>query len=69
MCLAFPGKIIEISGEIAKIDYGSEIREAGILSDEFKVGDYVIVQSKVVVEKVEKEKAESFLELINGNQS
>ncbi len=67
MCLAFPGKIVEINGDMAKVDYVSEIREVGILSDEFKIGDYVIVQNKVVVEKIEKEKAESFLELINGN--
>ena len=64
MCLAFPGKIIEINGDLVKVDYGSEVREAGILGDEFKIGDYVIVQNKVVVEK---EKAESFLELIHGN--
>jgi hydrogenase expression/formation protein HypC len=67
MCLAFPGKIIEINDGMAKVDYGREVREAGILSDEFKIGDYVIVQNKVVVEKIEKEKAESFLELINGS--
>ena len=67
MCLAFPGKIVEINGDMAKVDYVSEIREVGILSDEFKIGDYVIVQNKVIVEKIEKERAESFLELINGN--
>ena len=35
MCLAFPGKIVEINGDMAKVDYVSEIREVGILSDEF----------------------------------
>jgi|APSaa5957512576_1039674.scaffolds.fasta_scaffold88304_2 hydrogenase expression/formation protein HypC len=67
MCLAFPGKIIEIEGSMAKVDYVSEVREVGVLSDEFSVGDYVIVQNKVIVEKIEKERAEKFLELINGS--
>lgn len=65
MCIAFPGKIIEITNDKAKVDYGSEIREVGFLSDEFKVGDYVIVQNKVIAERVEKERAERFLEMIN----
>ncbi len=67
MCLAFPGKIIEINGEMARVDYGSEIREVGLIYKTFKLGDYVIVQNKIIVEKVEKEKAEKFLEMINGN--
>lgn len=67
MCLAFPGKIIEINDDLVKVDYGSEVREAGLIEEDFKIGDYVIVQNKIVVEKVEKEKAEKFLELINGS--
>ncbi|HLC73371.1 MAG TPA: HypC/HybG/HupF family hydrogenase formation chaperone [Candidatus Nanoarchaeia archaeon] len=31
MCLAIPGKIIEIKNDIALIDYGSEKRQAKIM--------------------------------------
>lgn len=37
-----------------KVDYGSEVREAAVLETALKVGDYVIVQGGIVVEKVPK---------------
>jgi len=67
MCMAIPGKIIEINKNKAKVDYGSEVREVGLLDSKFKVGDYVLVQNKVIIEKVEKKKAEEFLRLIKDD--
>ncbi len=54
MCLAIPGKIIELKkrGKIAVIDYGGEKREAANVI-KARVGDSVLVQHKVVVEKME----------------
>ncbi len=54
MCLAVPGKIIELKqkGKIAIIDYGTEKREAANLIGA-KKGDKVIVQHKNVVEKID----------------
>jgi hydrogenase expression/formation protein HypC len=63
MCLAVPGKIIEINGDLVKVDYKREIREAKLVSNNFKVGDYVIVQGKVVIEKVPKEDVKKWLDL------
>ena len=64
MCLTIPGKIIEINGDIAILDYGSEKRKAKIITDEFKVGDYVLVKAQIVVEKVSEEQMESWLEIL-----
>jgi hydrogenase maturation factor len=54
MCLAIPGKIISIKNGMADIDYGSQKTRAGIIEDKYRVGDYVIVQGKIVIEKVPK---------------
>jgi hydrogenase maturation factor len=52
MCLAIPGKIIEKKGDKVVVDYGGEKYSATVVDGVFKVGDYVIVQGKIVVEKV-----------------
>ena len=57
MCLAIPGKIKEIKNKTAVIDYSGETREAGLLSDEFKVGDYVLVSGGFVMQKVSEDEA------------
>lgn len=51
MCLAIPGKIVELKqkGKIAVVDYGKEKREA-INIINAKIGEKVIVQHKNVVE-------------------
>ena len=54
MCLAFPGRVISRAGNKVKVDYGSEVREAAVLETALKVGDYVIIQGGIVVEKVPK---------------
>lgn len=57
MCLSIPGKIVKIENETATIDYGGEKRTASLLSDEFRLGDYVIVMGKVVVHKIPEKQA------------
>ncbi|MFH1638212.1 MAG: HypC/HybG/HupF family hydrogenase formation chaperone [Candidatus Woesearchaeota archaeon] len=65
MCIAIPGKIVEIKGKKAVIDYGTEKREARILEDKYKVGDYVIVQLRTVVQKLDEDVAKKALEIWN----
>lgn len=47
MCLAIPGKIIEIiknkDGDVAVVDYGGLKKEANISLVDVKEGDYVLV--------------------------
>lgn len=63
MCMAIPGKIIEIRGNTAVVDYGREQIEAGLL-EKFSVGDFVLVQNRIIVKKVSKQDAKKLLELI-----
>ncbi|NQV08488.1 HypC/HybG/HupF family hydrogenase formation chaperone [Candidatus Woesearchaeota archaeon] len=63
MCLAYPGKIVKIDGDMATIDYDTEKRSAKMI-DKFNVGDYVIVQGKIVIQKVPKKDAEEFIKMV-----
>ncbi|MBU0461412.1 MAG: HypC/HybG/HupF family hydrogenase formation chaperone [Nanoarchaeota archaeon] len=60
MCLAMPGKIVDIKGDTATIEYPGQRREARIIDGNYKVGDYVFVSAQIIVQKIpEKEAIES----------
>ncbi|MBS7604752.1 MAG: HypC/HybG/HupF family hydrogenase formation chaperone [Candidatus Bathyarchaeia archaeon] len=64
MCLAVPARIIEINGDLAKVDFGSGvIRETNISLVDAKVGDYVLVHAGYAIQVLEKEEAEEILML------
>lgn len=63
MCLAIPGKVVKLKGGVATIDYAGQKRTAKAVIP-IKVGDYVIVQGKIVVETVPKRAAVKWLETI-----
>lgn len=50
MCLSIPGKVVSLEGNRAKIDYGSQTREARTDLCKPKVGDHVLVQAGLVTE-------------------
>ncbi len=66
MCLAIPGKVVEINKDKFVIDYITEKRvvEISVIED-LKVGDYVIVSNKIIINKVPNKEAEKYLEMIN----
>lgn len=66
MCLAIPGKIVKIEGDNAIVDYVAEKRAAKIFSLDVSVGDYVIVQQKIVVQKILEKEALAALKLITA---
>ena len=66
MCFAYPGKIVGIKGDSATVDYGSEKRTAKLIERKYKVGDYVVVQGKVVIEKIPTRDAVKWLETIKS---
>lgn len=72
MCLAVPGKIIEINEtpglKMGKIDFGGVFREACLEAvPEAKIGDYVIIHAgfalSVLSEKEAQETLDAFREL------
>tara|TARA_Y100000310_G_scaffold343478_1_gene451308 strand:+ start:2153 stop:2362 length:210 start_codon:yes stop_codon:yes gene_type:complete len=69
MCLAIPGKITEINNNTAIIDYGSEKRQAKIIVGSYAIGDFVIAQGKIVIEKVPTEQVKGWLDLVKQNES
>ena len=69
MCLAVPGKIISIKDEIATVDYELEKRKGAILDGNYKVGDYVIIQGNIVIQKIGKKEAKKALENYKSSMS
>ena len=57
MCLAIPGKIIKIENDIAIIDYGKEKRTAKLVEKGYSIGDYVLVQTGLVLKKIPEKEA------------
>ncbi|AJF59623.1 MAG: HypC/HybG/HupF family hydrogenase formation chaperone [Candidatus Diapherotrites archaeon] len=59
MCLAYPGKVVELKnkGAVALVDYGNQQREASNVLMHAKPGQWVLVQQKVIVQTLSKKEA------------
>ena len=58
MCLAIPGKIVKIEGNVALVDYGEVIKKVRIdFVPDVKEGDYVIVHTGFAIEKMDEDSA------------
>ncbi len=59
MCLGYPGKIIEINGDYAKVDFGGGVIKDNIIISlvDAKVGDYVIVHAGYAIQVLDEEEA------------
>jgi len=68
MCLAIPGKIVEIVDEenrIAKVEIGGVRRGVNIgMLDDVGIGDYVLVHVGFAMSKVDEEQAHETLRLL-----
>ncbi len=65
MCLAVPAKVLEISDNRAKLDYGGVIREANVSLVDPKIGDYVIVHAGYAIQILDPEEAAETLKVWN----
>jgi hydrogenase expression/formation protein HypC len=63
MCVAVPGKIIEIDGSTGKVDFQGNIVEINLSLVEAQVGEYVLVHAGCAIEVVKQEMAEEILAL------
>jgi hydrogenase expression/formation protein HypC len=63
MCLAVPGKIISVSGDVGDIDFGGVVRQANLTMVEAKVGDWVVVHAGFAIETMDEDEAMKTLEL------
>ena len=68
MCLAIPGKIVEIVDEenrIAKVEIGGVRRGVNIgMLDDVVIGDYVLVHVGFAMSKIDEKQAEETLRLL-----
>lgn len=63
MCVALPGKVVEINGRDAVVDFsGNKLTARAGLVD-IKVGDYVLVHAGCVIQKVSQQDMEDLIEL------
>ncbi|SHO53315.1 HypC/HybG/HupF family hydrogenase formation chaperone [Anaerocolumna xylanovorans] len=63
MCVAIPGKIIEIHGDTAKADIMGNIFEANISLVDAKLGDYILIHAGFAIEVVQTETAQEMIDI------
>lgn len=63
MCVAAPGKIIEIHEKDATIQYASNITHANIGIVDAKVGDWVLVHAGLVIQVLPEDEANYMIDL------
>jgi hydrogenase expression/formation protein HypC len=63
MCLAVPGKIIQVDGDTAKVDYEGVVRDVNMALIEAGIGDYIIANAGFAIRKLDKKDAKKSIEL------
>ncbi len=67
MCWAVPAKVIEVDGQVGKVELTGTIREVGLhFVEEPQVGDYVLLHAGFAIQKLDEEEAHATLELMEG---
>jgi len=62
MCLAIPGKIINIEGRKVMVEYPGETRTVLVGDEPIKVGDMVMVQMGIIIKILSPAEAASSLQ-------
>lgn len=68
MCVAVPGKVIQIKGDYAKVNIMDNITDANIRLVDTKVGDYVLIHAGCVIEVLKEDVAEEILSIFSQLQ-
>jgi hydrogenase expression/formation protein HypC len=64
MCLAIPAKVLEIQGDVAKVDFGQGVaREVNVMLVEAHVGEYVLVHAGYAIQTLDQKAAEESLNM------
>ncbi len=63
MCLAFPGRILSIAGDFAKVDFGEGTAREGINISlvEARPGQYVLVHAGYAIQVMDEDEAQKTL--------
>lgn len=65
MCVASPGKIIEINGDTAVVDHSGNKTNAALGIVDAKIGDWVLVHAGLVIQVLPDDEAQYMRELFN----
>lgn len=64
MCWAVPTKVIEVDGQVGKVEIGGAVREVGLcLLEAPQPGDYVLIHAGFAIQKVDEAEARETLAL------
>jgi len=63
MCLAYPGKVIELEGDFARVDFGEGTIRDGVNVSlvQAKIGNYVLVHAGYAIQIVDEAEARETL--------
>lgn len=63
MCLAIPGKILEVDGNKILVDYGGIKKWVNSVLVDVRVGEYVLVHAGYAISKMSEEDARATLDV------
>ena len=63
MCVAYPGKILSIENNHARVDFTGSIVPVNVSMVDVEPGDYVLVHAGMAIQKVETEEAQEWIAL------
>lgn len=63
MCIAIPGKVKSIDGNMAKVDFNGNLVNVNTGIIEPQEGQYVLVHAGCAIEIMEKDKAQELIDL------
>ena len=63
MCVAYPGKILSIENQHARVDFTGSVVPVNISMVDVEPGDYVLVHAGMAIQKVETEEAQEWISL------
>jgi hydrogenase expression/formation protein HypC len=63
MCVAFPGKVVEIGDGVAKVDFNGSLVDIRVGLVDVSLGQYVLAHAGCAIEAMSEEKAMEILEI------
>lgn len=63
MCIAAPGRVTEINGGMATVDYNGNKVKAGCALADIKIGDWVLVHAGLIIQILPEDEARNMAEI------
>ena len=63
MCVAYPGRVVSISGTHGMVDVSGTVVPVNLAMVPVKIGDYVLVHAGMAIQIVEKKEARDWISL------